>query len=179
MIRRNDVFGYVIAATAICAFAVLLVFALFRLAGTEAEMRENERDNMLWALSQAHAAVLLLDTEIARQAGIPQSMADVERRYNVVLSRLALLNRGPQARYISDLGLSDNLVAADHAIRSIEADILGLSYGDVETATTIHDVLEPLIGDLGRAGNQSMVRQWDATGARLDRQRQSIIQVIV
>lgn len=179
MIRRNDVFGYVIAATAICAFAVLLVFALFRLAGTEAEMRENERDNMLWALSQAHAAVLLLDTEIARQAGIPQSMADVERRYNVVLSRLALLNRGPQARYISDLGLSDNLVAADHAIRAIEADILGLSYGDVETAETIHKVLEPLIGDLGRAGNQSMVRQWDATGARLDRQRQSIIQVIV
>lgn len=179
MIRRNDIFGYVIAGTAICAFTVLLVFALFRLAGTEAEMRENERDNMLWALSQAHAAVLLLDAEIARQAGISQSMADVERRYNVVLSRLALLNRGPQARYISDLGLGDNLAAADDAIRSIEADILGLSYGDVETAVTIHDVLEPLIGDLGRAGNQSMVRQWDATGARLDRQRESIIQVIV
>ena len=179
MIRRNEALAYAIAGIAIFAFAVLLVFALFRLAGTEAEMRENERDNMLWALSQAHAAVLLLDTEIARQVGIPQSMADVERRYNVVLSRLALLNRGPQARYISDLGLGDNLAAANRAIRSIEDDILGLSHGDVETAAAIHDVLEPLIGDLGLAGNRSMVRQWDATGARLDRQRESIIQVIV
>ena len=179
MIRRNEALAYAIAGIAIFAFAVLLVFALFRLAGTEAEMRENERDNMLWALSQAHAAVLLLDAEIARQAGIPQSMADVERRYNVVLSRLALLNRGPQARYMGDLGLSDNLAAADRAIRSMEDDILGLSHGDVETAAAVHDVLEPLIGDLGLAGNRSMVRQWDATGARLDRQRESIVQVIV
>ena len=179
MIRRNEALAYAIAGIAIFAFAVLLVFALFRLAGTEAEMRENERDNMLWALSQAHVAALLLDAEIARQAGTPQSMADVERRYNVVLSRLALLNRGPQARYISDLGLSDNLAAADRAIRSMEGDILGLSHGDVEAAAAIHDVLEPLIGDLGLAGNRSMVRQWDATGARLDRQRESIVQVIV
>lgn len=179
MTRRNDVLAFAIAGLAIFAFAVLLVFALFRLADTEAEMRENEGDNMLWAISRAHSAVLLLDADIARQAGIPQSTAEVERRYHVVLSRLTLLNRGPQLRYMSDLGLSDNLVEADRAVRAIEADILGLSYGDVETAASIHEILEPLIGDLGRAGNRSMVRQWDATGARLDRQRESIAQVIV
>src|SRR5690554_4341660 len=134
MIRRNEALAYAIAGIAIFAFAVLLVFALFRLAGTEAEMRENERDNMLWALSQAHVAVLLLDVEIARQAEIPQSMADVERRYKAVLSRLDLLNRGPQARYISDLGLSNNLAAADRTMRSSEDHILGLSHADIETA---------------------------------------------
>ena len=179
MTGRNDVFAYAIAGLAIFAFAVLLVFALFRLTDTEAAMRENEGDNMLWALSRAYSAVLLLDADIARQAGVRQSTADVERHYNVVLSRLMLLTQGPQLRYMSELGLGDNLVEANRAVRAFEADILGLSYGDVETAAAIHDILEPLIGDLGRAGNQSMVRQWEATGARLDRQHESIVQVII
>ena len=179
MTRRNDIVAYVIAGVAIVAFAILLVFALVRLAGTEAEMRENEGDNMLWAISRAHVAALLLDAEITRKAGLQESGAEVERRYNVLLSRLTLLTEGPQLRYMSELGLSDSLAGADKAIRAVEADILGLSHGDVDTATVIQEILEPLIEDLGRAGNRSMVRQWEATGERLDRQRESITQVIV
>ena len=179
MTRRNDLAAYVIAGTAIVVFAILLIFALIRLAGTEAEMRENEGDNMLWAISRAHVSALLLDAEITRKAGVPESTTEVERRYNVLLSRLTLLTEGPQLRYMSELGLADDLVSADKAIREIETDMLGLSHGDVQTAMVIHEILEPLIEDLGRAGNQSMVRQWEATGARLDRQLKSIIQVIV
>lgn len=179
MTRRNDLVAYAVAGTAIVAFAILLVFALVRLAGTEAEMRENEGDNMLWAISRAHVAALLLDAEITRKAGLQETGTEVERRYNVLLSRLTLLTEGPQLRYMSELGLDDNLVAADKAIRAVEVDILGLSHGDVDTAMVIHQILEPLIEDLGHAGNQSMVRQWEATGERLDRQRESITQVIV
>jgi signal transduction histidine kinase len=179
MTRRNDIVAYVIAGAAIVAFAILLVFALVRLAETEAEMRENEGDNMLWAISRTHVSALLLDAEVARKAGLQETGTEVERRYNVLLSRLTLLTEGPQLRYMSELGLDDNLVAADKAIRAVGADILGLSHGDVDTAMVIHQILEPLIEDLGRAGNQSMVRQWEATGERLDRQRESITQVIV
>lgn len=179
MTRRNDIVAYVIAGAAIVAFAILLVFALVRLAGTEAEMRENEGDNMLWAISRAHVAALLLDAEITRKAGLQETGTEVGRRYNVLLSRLTLLTEGPQLRYMSELDIDDNLVAADKAIRAVEVDILGLSHGDVDTAMVIHQILEPLIEDLGHAGNQSMVRQWEATGERLDRQRESITQVIV
>lgn len=179
MTRRNDLLAYAVAGAAIVAFAILLIFALVRLAGTEAEMRENEGDNMLWAISRAHVAALLLDAEITRKAGLQETGTEVERRYNVLLSRLTLLTEGPQLRYMSELGLADNLLGADKAIREIEVDILGLSHGDVDTAMVIHQILEPLIEDLGRAGNQSMVRQWEATGDRLDRQRESITQVIV
>lgn len=179
MTHRNDLLAYAVAGAAIVAFAILLIFALVRLAGTEAEMRENEGDNMLWAISRAHVAALLLDAEITRKAGLQETGTEVERRYNVLLSRLTLLTEGPQLRYMSELGLADNLAGADKAIRAIEADILGLSHGDVDTAMVIHQILEPLIEDLGRAGNRSMVRQWEATGERLDRQRESITQVIV
>lgn len=179
MTRRNDLVAYMIAGAAIVIFAILLIFALIRLAGTEAGMRENEGDNMLWAISRAHVATLLLDGEVARKASIPESTAEIERRYNVVLSRLALLTEGPQLRYMGELGLSDSLISANMAIREIESEILGISLGDTDKAAAIHDTLTPLIADLGRAANQSMVRRWEATGARLDRQRESIIQVIV
>ena len=179
MTRRNDLVAYVVAGAAIVAFAMLLVFALVRLAGTEAEMRENEGDNMLCAISRAHGAAVLFDAEIMQTVGIPERTPEVQRRYNVLLSRLTLLTEGPQLRYMSELGLAGSLAAADKAIREIEADIPGLSHGDVQTALVIHGILEPLIEDLGRAGNQSMVLQWEATGARLDRQRESITQVIV
>lgn len=179
MTRRNDIIAYVIAGTAIVAFAVLLVFALYRLAETEAEIRENEGDNMLWVISRTQSAALHLDAAVTRQAALPISTGDIERRHNVLLSRLTLLSEGPQRRYMADLGLSQELGQAEQQIKALETDILALSFGDTATVNTIHGVLGPLIEELGRAGNRSMVRQWEATGARLDKQRQSILQVIV
>ncbi|MBV0914116.1 sensor histidine kinase [Anianabacter salinae] len=179
MTRRRDLAAYAVAGTAIVAFAILLAFAVLRLAETEAEMRENEGDNMLWVISRAQSAVLLLDSAVARQAGIPEVTADVERRYNVVHSRLTLLSEGPQLRYIQSLGLADDIDAAARATRALEPQILGLSFGATETAASIHETLAPLIAALGVAGNRSMVRQWEATGARVDRQRLAINQVII
>lgn len=179
MTRRRDLVAYAVAGVAIVAFAILLAFALLRLAETEAEMRQNEGDNMLWAISRAQSAALLLDSAVSRQTSLPQTDAEVERRYNVVLSRLTLLSEGPQLRYMGELGLADEIEAAARETRALEPRILGLSFGDAETAIAIHETLAPLIEGLGRAGNQSMVRQWEATGARVDRQRAAIGQVII
>src|SRR5699024_7480130 len=68
MSQRGDTIAYVVSGLAILAFAVLLVFALARLIETENEMRRNEGDNMLWAISQAQTAALILDAALARQA---------------------------------------------------------------------------------------------------------------
>lgn len=179
MTRRRDLAAYAVAGIAIVAFAILLAFALLRLSETEAEMRRNEGDNMLWAISRAQSAALLLDSAVSRQTSIPQADAEVERRYNVVLSRLTLLSEGPQLRYMRELGLDDEIAAVSSQTRALEPRILGLSFGDTATAIAIHETLAPLIEGLGRAGNQSMVRQWEATGARVDRQRAAIGQVII
>ncbi|WP_417580792.1 sensor histidine kinase [Pelagibacterium sp.] len=179
MNRRRDRVAYAVAGVAIVAFAILLAFALVRLAETEAEMRESQGDNMLWAISRTQSAALLLDSAVSRQSSIPQADAEVARRYNVVLSRLALLSEGPQLRYMRELGLEDEIGAAVRETRALEPFILGLSLGDTETAVAIHEALAPLIEGLGRAGNQSMVQQWEATGARMDRQRAAINQVII
>lgn len=179
MKRRHDAIAYAVSGIAILAFAVVLVFALWRLLETESEMRRNEGDNMLWAISQAQTATLLLDAALARRASGLEENTEVERRYNVLLSRLNLLSQGPQARYMADLGFAEPLAEDARAVRTLEDVILGKGSGAEEPPTEVHSVLGELERDLGRAANESMVAHWDRTGARLDRQREAILQVIV
>ncbi|MBN7760485.1 HAMP domain-containing histidine kinase [Nitratireductor aquibiodomus] len=179
MKRGSDLFAYVTVGVTILAFAVLLVFALIRLLDTEAEIRRSQGDNMLWSISQAQSAALLLDVAISQKISIPDSEVDIARRYDVLLSRLALLTEGPQARYMEELGMGESLARQDSAIRALETELHTLSLGDATVALSIHELLETLSRDLGRAANRSMVKHWDATGARLDRQQAAIIQVIV
>ena len=179
MIRRGDIAAFAVAGIAIFSFAVLLAFALHRLFAAEAEMRRDKGDNMLWAISQTQSSALLFDLAVARRAGIPGSEPDLERRYHVLLSRLDLLSEGPQARHMEGLGLSGPLDDALSAVLALEDSVRELSFGEVEKAAAVHGVIGPLIDDLGWAANQSMVNAWEATGARLDRQREAIVQVIV
>ncbi|MCV0349259.1 MAG: HAMP domain-containing histidine kinase [Nitratireductor sp.] len=179
MKRGSDLFAYVTVGITILAFAVLLVFALIRLLDTEAEIRRSQDDNMLWSISQAQSAALLLDVAVSQKISIPDSEVDIARRYDVLLSRLALLTEGPQARYMEELGMGASLARQDSAIRALETELHTLALGDATVALSIHELLETLSRDLGRAANRSMVKHWDATGARLDRQQAAIIQVIV
>ncbi len=179
MKRGSDLFAYVTVGVTMLAFAVLLVFALIRLLDTEAEIRRSQGDNMLWSISQAQSAALLLDVAVSQKSSIPDSEVDIARRYDVLLSRLALLTEGPQARYMEELGMGESLARQDSAIRALETELHTLSLGDATVALSIHELLETLSRDLGRAANRSMVKHWDATGARLDRQQAAIIQVIV
>ncbi len=179
MKRGSDLFAYVTVGVTILAFAVLLVFALIRLLDTEAEIRRSQGDNMLWSISQAQSAALLLDVAVSQKSSIPDSEVDIARRYDVLLSRLALLTEGPQARYMEELGMGESLARQDSAIRALETGLHTLALGDATVALSIHELLETLSRDLGRAANRSMVKHWDATGARLDRQQAAIIQVIV
>ena len=179
MTRRSDIAAFVVAGIAVFSFAILLAFALHRLFATEAEMRSTGGDNMLWAISQAQSSALLFDLAIARRAGIPGSEPDIERRYQVLLSRLHLLSEGPQARHMEGLGLSGTLDDAMLTVLGLEDRIRDLSFGGAETATAVHDAIGPLIDDLGRAANRSMVNDWETTGARLDGRREAIVQVIV
>ncbi len=176
---RGDTITYAVSGLAIFVFAVLLVFALIRLIDTETEMRRNVGDNMLWAIAQAHAAALQMDSAIARRTGLPGSDAELERRYNVLLSRLDLLTSGPQSRYMAELGFEQDIETQYRNILADEDTILGLAPGDTATAAALHDRLGTFARTLGRAANKSMVAHWDVTGARLDAQHAAILQVII
>ena len=168
-----------VASGAILAFTLLLVFALLRLFETEREMRNSVDDNMLWAVSQGQVAALLLEREVLERIGSAPERAAIERRYNVLLSRLALLSEGPQARYLEGLGRLESVSARYADILTLEPTILNLAPDDHRGAETIRSILSPLADELGRAANETMVTQWNATGESLDAQHGALVQAIV
>lgn len=177
--NRNAAIGYVLSGCAVCAFALLLGFALVRLWNTEVETRRSVADNMLWVLARTRSAALLLDGAVARDVAGVADGDERRLRHDILLSRLSLLSQGPQERAVRELGFAQTLAAHRTALQAIGSDIDGLRPGDLATARRIHDILSPLVTDLGRAANRSMVRHWDSSGARIDAINTAVVQVIV
>lgn len=177
--NRRAIIGYVLPGCAIVAFAVLLGFALMRLSVTEAETRRSVTDNMVWVLERTRSTTLLLDKAVASDVANMPDDTDRTLQYDLLLSRLSQLQEGPQARHLEEIGYLQKISDYETTILAIENEIANLTAGDIEAATNIHNVLSPLVVDLGRAANRSMVVHWDETGARSDAINASIAQVIV
>ena len=174
---RRDTIGHGLNLGVIAALAILLGFALLKLADIERNMRINVHGNMLWVISQAHAASLQLDAEIAREAGA-FGEAQTGRRFDVLASRLTLLFDGPQARYLEELGFAEDLAAWSRRSQELERLVESIQPGEYEAAQGVHEILRPLGALLQRAANEAMVREWNDLGGRLDEYRHAVWQII-
>ncbi|MFY0990527.1 ATP-binding protein [Halomonas sp. C05BenzN] len=168
--------AYVLPGLAILAFATFLGFSLVRLAQVEQDMRINVDENMLWVITQAQVASHRLGDEVNRRLrGDPD--ANPKLRFDVLTSRLVLLDAGPQRRYLHRLGFADTLEDAFvrlHAIEPLLDDLPPRAPGAVDG---IHQLLTPMTQQLNRIANAVMVQEWEATGARLDAHRRGMLQV--
>ncbi len=175
--KRRNLFSYALNVGVIAAFAVLLAFALVRLGEIGRDMRIDATENMLWVVYQAHAASLRLDNDAARLAQGAEGV-DLAIRHDVLLSRLNLMQEGPQIRFIERLGLADAFAEALDSAERLDVLVGEMAPGADDTATEIHDTLAPLNAFAGRAANAAMVAEWDALGGRLDEHRNTVWQII-
>lgn len=170
--------GYPIPVAAIVTLIILLGMALYRLAETQEDMRSNVGTNMYWVISQAHVESLRLSDAVQRKYITPAEAVDIDLHYQLLLSRLALLEDGPQARYLNEAGLSPQL-------RSQVADIRALSplYADnapvtIETLQRTRVALQRFNATMADTAADAMAKQWEEFGARLDRYRYTVMTVI-
>ncbi|MDZ5697903.1 HAMP domain-containing sensor histidine kinase [Chelativorans sp. M5D2P16] len=178
MTVRRGVLAYPFSLAAILIFTGLLVFALWRLWSTEAALRTQAGDNMLWAIAQAQVATQQLDITLAQER-LEEADADaLALRYDVLLSRLTLLEDGPQRRYLADLGHFETIHALAERVYARENAFLSAGVRAGDAGEPLHELLAELAREIGRAANRAMVAQWNETGAQLDKQHGAIMQVI-
>ena len=169
--------AYILSGLAILTFATFLGFALLRLFLVEQDMRDNVDENMLWVITQAQVASHRLDGEVNRHLlGDPD--ADPALRFDVLASRLILLDDGPQRRYLEELGLTDLLDATLGNLQGIERLLNDLEPRTAGAGAAIHARLAPLMMALNRIATAVMVQEWETTGARLDDYRHSMLRII-
>lgn len=175
MMRRRGIVAYPFSLVGVVVFAGLLVFALWRLLDQEADLRGAAGDNMLWTISQAQVAAYRLDASLGRARQGELGDDSLRLRYNVLLSRMALLEDGPQERYLEMLGQRAAIESLANEIRAQQAAFLGAG---VTNPADLHALLDDYATATGRAANEAMVAQLDQIGGLLDRQHGAILQVI-
>jgi PAS domain S-box-containing protein len=168
--------GVALPILTIAIFVLLLAFSLMRLSGIERDMRIEATQNMLWVISRAHVASLRLSEVAARRAMDEADQSELELRTNVFLSRLALLDDGPQRRQMEALGFAAMLDGFRQTVPELGALVAAREPRDMHR---VQALLEPFNATLGQAANKAMVAEWDDLGAKLDTSRAQLWQIIV
>lgn len=169
-------FGVAIPILTIVIFVLLLAFSLSRLFDIERDMRIEASQNMLWVISRAHISSLQLSEAASQQPMDVGARSALELRYNVFLSRLSLLDDGPQQRQMKSLGFADALSAFRLNLPEISGVIAGEKFID---AQHVKALLKPYNAMLDQAANKAMVAEWDELGIKLDTSREQLWQIII
>lgn len=168
--------GVALPVLAIVIFVLLLGFSLMRLSDIERDMRIEATQNMLWVISRAHISSLQLSETATGNVTGSLDRAQMDLRYNVFLSRLALLNDGPQRRRMEELGFADALDQLRGNLPELGSLVTKLEPQDLPR---VRSLLEPYNTALGQAANKAMVAEWDDLGDTLDASREQLWQIIV
>ena len=172
--QRREVLA---VAIAVLAFVVLLGFALARLVTIERDTHSSSGEGVIWALSQTQYEIhrLLLATSLGRAA--PPD--EIGLRFDLVLSRLNLLQDGPMADRIAEAGRANVIDRARHDLLSLEPLIAG-SGGRVERySTRLSRVMGQYLEPLGAIANDLMIQNRIVDGERRSNYNSTIVQVIV
>lgn len=170
--------GYILPAVMVLVLTILFIVALARLAEVQHDMRNNVSSNMLWVVTQTQAEGLALSAALHGYAAGNTTAQQLEKQHNLLQSRLALLLDGPQQRYLNQYELFDGLSDLARQALAMET-LLTQVVNDKSTTVQMLDLVYPLNIRLRQAANQAMVVQWEETGARLDRYRNTVLVAIL
>lgn len=169
--------GILVVVLAVFAFVVLLGFAMARLVAIERDTYSSSGEGIIWALSQTQYEVqrLLLATAPGRHA----TPDEIGLRFDILLSRLNLLQDGPLGDRIAEAGRANVIARARQDLLELEP-LIASSGSQVERysarlARTMGQYLEPL----GSIANELMIQNRIVDGERRNNYNSSIVQVMV
>lgn len=166
--------GLMLPLVAIVIFAGLLTFSLIRMFDVENAMRVEAEENMLWVLHQSEVAALRL-IETAAQAELGEAKPGaLSLRFDLLASRIALLNDGPQRRFLESGGFGDELDRLTEALVPIEAMVDGFT---PEDGPQLREALAPFPRLFGHAANAAMIAGWEDLSGRLESYRDHLQQI--
>ena len=142
-----------------------LAFVLVKSSELERDMRISVTENMLWVVTQTQMEVMALTIAAAPPAA---DAATVAQRYDLTLSRLNLLLRGPQARYLDRLGhlaQVEEIAAALRALDPLEQGHSPALHG------ALHALGQEVYPRFTGIATDVMTHEWDRSAARLDEYR--------
>lgn len=155
----------------VIVFALLLTVSLQRMVRIESDMRVDAEQNMLWVMHESEAAARRLkETALLAELGRAQE-ADIALHLDILRSRVALLNDGPQRRFVEHIGLGEEL-------NQLTAQLDTLAPLQM-TPASLQAALAPFPAFFSKAANKTMIAEWDELGGRLESYRGQLRKTIL
>lgn len=178
MSRTKQIFmRYILPLMTIVLLLVLLAVALFRLSTIQREMRYNSNANMVWVVYYTHLESLRLTDVLQKRALDASADVDLEFRYQMLLSRLNLLHDGPQARFLDQVGLFNELKLHTDRLQQIEY-LLTVDPLSAEQLKTLQQRLSEFSAFMLKASGRAMTAQWEELGAGVDMNRNAVLTIL-
>lgn len=174
---RKKILHYLLPALTIIVLIALLTAALLRLGNIQQEMRHNTNINMTWVTYYANLEGLRLLDAVQKKALDPQANVDVAFRYKMLISRVQLLQDGPQYRVIEEIGLGSELHRQTQNIEGLDFLLTSLPLSPAEL-TQVQQVLGSFVTMMMQAASQAMTIQWEELGAGIDSNRNAVLAII-
>lgn len=174
---RSGVARYAIPILAILVLTLLLTVTLFRLADIQRAMRNNVSANMVWVISQAHIESLMLRDAVQQRLIDPEIPSDdLTLRYQILLSRIGVLNDGPQKRALEAIGMGSLLADQAQAIVNL-SDQIDDAHAPPANYQNLLATLHAFNASLLKASGKAMVAQWEEAGTRIDTYRNAVLTI--
>lgn len=162
---------YRLTGLAVIGFVLLFLYALHQLVQIQQTMYAGADRNTVWIISQAEREAHKLDDALGKAAEDPGELPALSERLDIFLSRIALLNEGPQRLHFQRAGLAPVLernVQISQQIVALLEPAIAAGHAD---AGRVRPVLAALVEEMARFANDAMLAELDE--AELRRQHQS------
>lgn len=142
-------------------------------------MRVEAPHNMLWVVSQARVSTLQLEATASRYVDGEADQAELERQHQIFLSRMHLLQQGPQQQEIRAMGYAQTFNRLNQELPRLNRLTKELQVGDHSALKQQRQPLQAYSQFLGRVANKAMVVSWDNLGQTLDQARAQLWYILI
>lgn len=163
--------AYTLAGIVMLGFCLMLGYAFYQLLRVERSLENYVGENMLWAVHQADRESRRFSDAVLLNG---DNQEQVALRFEILKSRINLLNSGPQLEYFKKIGAEAQLNNIVATMQQIETRYEAEARLELPEILSIYRSILPVFDDFGRIANLSMIYERDAGGADRDRQLQAI-----
>lgn len=161
--------GYVVASVAILVFVAVLAYAFIQLLSIHKALSTFTGENMLWNVTETEREARRLSEALLLSSEYYEN-EDVAFRYDILLSRVKLINDSPQYDFYVSIDGKEHLEELNRILNVVQ---IALDDGK-SNARRIYALLLPIFNSLSRLGNKTMIQQRVEAGKQRDNQLRAI-----